>query len=364
MATARFSTGPGRRPKGFLRRNRAAIVFNLVVAALLLAGLELGLTWALDHPERFANSPAILNALRIIHDEERVLSIQYDPACAEYDPQTTYRLRPGSCRFASTEFDTDYAINSQGLRDDEASLTAPEIIVLGDSFAMGWGVEQDEAFPQVLERLTGARVLDAAISSFGTVRELRMLSRLDRSNLKALVIQYCDNDFRENLSFMTSGNRLGIMPREEFQARSDKAMARRYWFGRYLNRLRKSVSHILARRIKGLAGAASGPDSEPTDRQEAEAFVNALAHGPVDLSGVPVFVLELLPFAAGDDGFAARLEELATRGAAAGLDLRVLRTAGLFEPGDTYLLDDHLRASGQAKVAALLARELKPLLGN
>lgn len=362
MTASRSSTGPGRRPAGFLRRNRAAIVFNLVVAALLLAGLELGLTWALDHPERFANSPAILNALRIIHDEERVLSIQYDPACAEYDPDTTYRLRPGSCRFASTEFDTGYAINSQGLRDDEASLTAPEVIVLGDSFAMGWGVEQDEAFPQVLEGLTGARVLDAAISSFGTVRELRMLSRLDRSNLKALVIQYCDNDFRENLSFMTSGNRLGIMPREQYQARSDKAMARRYWFGRYLNRLRKSVSHILARRMKGLAGMAQEP--EPTDRREAEAFVNALAHGPVDLAGVPVFVLELLPFASGDDGFATRLKDLAAQGASAGLDLRVLRTAGLFEPDDTYLLDDHLRPSGQAKVAALLARELKPLLGD
>ena len=64
----------------------------------------------------------------------------------EYDPELTYRLRPGACTFSELEFVTDYRINSLGVRDDEASLDGPEIIVLGDSFAMGWGVEQQESF--------------------------------------------------------------------------------------------------------------------------------------------------------------------------------------------------------------------------
>ncbi len=352
-------TGPRRLARALVR-HRAAVAWNLAFAALLVAGLELGLGWALDHPAPFAHSPAALNALRIIHDEERVRSIQYLPACAEYDPETTYRLRPGGCRFASTEFDTAYAVNSQGLRDDEASLSAPAVIVLGDSFAMGWGVAQDESFPQVLERTTGLRTLDAGIASFGTVRELRMLARLDRSALRALVIQYCDNDLRENREYAEAGNRLGIMSAESYAARCDKLAAQRYWFGRYANRLRKSVAHILGGKLKALAGLA-GPAPRPTDDQEAALFLNALRHGPVDLAGLPVFVLELTSYAGSDGGFARALAARVAAGEAGGLDVRVLDTAGLFGPQDTYLLDDHLTAAGQAKVAALVAGAVREL---
>ena len=53
--------------------------------------------------------------------------------------------------------------------------------MLGDSHAMGWGVEQEEALPQVLARKSGRKVLNAAVSSYGTVREMLMLDRLDTS---------------------------------------------------------------------------------------------------------------------------------------------------------------------------------------
>src|SRR5262245_30955882 len=59
--------------------------------------------------------------------------------CGRYDAGLTYMLKPGRCRFASVEFDTQVNVNSFGLRDDEESLTGPEIIVLGDSNAMGHG---------------------------------------------------------------------------------------------------------------------------------------------------------------------------------------------------------------------------------
>ena len=49
---------------------------------------------------------------------------------------------------------------SAGTRDEEATLEAPDVIVLGDSHAMGWGVEQDETLPQVLARMTGLKVLE------------------------------------------------------------------------------------------------------------------------------------------------------------------------------------------------------------
>ena len=52
--------------------------------------------------------------------------------------------------------------------------------MLGDSYAMGWGVEQGESFPEILEAATGLRVLNAGVPSYGTPRELLMLERLDR----------------------------------------------------------------------------------------------------------------------------------------------------------------------------------------
>lgn len=347
------------RVAGFFSRNKAAIIFNVVVLLGLVAALELGLTYALDNPRLAAASPAALNALRIIHDEERVVSIQYLPDCARYDADTTYTLRPGACRFASTEFDTELFNNSAGLRDDESSLHDPEIIVLGDSFAMGWGVLQEETFAQELERRSGMKTLNAGISSFGTVRELRMLSRLDRSKLKAVVIQYCDNDLRENRSFAESGNRLGIMPREEYEARRDKVLSHSYWFGRYANRLRKSASHIMGERFKGLF-----KDSEPvrsTNADEARWFVNALENGPVDLTGIPVIVLELLPLAGNDTGFVSALKaEKDKPGKPAWIrDMHVLDVSGLLTTDDYYLLDDHITAVGHAKVAALLAEAVR-----
>jgi len=40
------------------------------------------------------------------------------------------------------EFTNEVRVNHLGVRDDEASLVAPDVIVIGDSHAMGWGVDQ------------------------------------------------------------------------------------------------------------------------------------------------------------------------------------------------------------------------------
>ena len=73
---------------------------------------------------------------------------------------------------------------------------------------MGWGVEQDEAFPSVLEELLSRKVLNAAISSYATAREFGMLERIDLSRARYLIIQYASNDFEENLLYAAQGNRI------------------------------------------------------------------------------------------------------------------------------------------------------------
>ncbi|HEY6505513.1 MAG TPA: hypothetical protein VIZ28_16175 [Chitinophagaceae bacterium] len=50
--------------------------------------------------------------------------------------------------------------------------------------------------------MTGEKVLNAGMSSYGTARELKNLYRLDTSGLQTLIIQYGRNDEVENEQFV------------------------------------------------------------------------------------------------------------------------------------------------------------------
>ena len=75
----------------------------------------------------------------------------------------------------------DVAINSKGLRDREfAYARTPgtlRILMLGDSFTEGWGVELKDTFSKRLERLYAARgvtteVINAGVGNYNTVMEV------------------------------------------------------------------------------------------------------------------------------------------------------------------------------------------------
>jgi len=60
--------------------------------------------------------------------------------------------------------------NSQGFRGPAwgpGRSAAARIVVLGDSFVWGFGVEEGETFSQVLARSTGAEVVNAGVSGYG-----------------------------------------------------------------------------------------------------------------------------------------------------------------------------------------------------
>ena len=150
------------------------VVVQIVVTVVLVEG---AVALYFRHPIRV---PRLQAVARYIYGTVARDVVQFDPAFARYDAELLYTLRPGRFTFSQFEFRTPYEVNSLGVRDDEASLAAPEIVVVGDSVAMGWGVEQDETFAQLIERRTSRRVLNASVSSYGTVRELRLLDRIDR----------------------------------------------------------------------------------------------------------------------------------------------------------------------------------------
>lgn len=323
-----------------------SVFFSLALAEGFFALL-------LSRPALIASMPRnLLSHLRTYYLHHDRTLVQAMPECARYDPGLFYTLRPGSCRFQAREFDVEIRVNSAGLRDDEQSLLAPDVIVAGDSFAMGWGVGQDEAFPQLVEKQSGLRVLNAGIPSFGSVREMRLLDRLDVSHLRYLLIQYDDNDEPENTEFFRRDNNLMISPEAVYADVQRKARRHRYWLGKATFEILKGILHP-----EPLPKAA-----EVTPKQEARVFVNAVLHATrVDLSNVQVIVFELDPYDVSRDEFEmALLRETALEGHKPFVrGMRVLDLRGQIGPEDYYQLDDHLRPRGHAKLARLLAEELK-----
>lgn len=333
----------------------AARLATLLVVSILaaLAVAESVFALLLASPGALGRAPSgLLSHLRgyyLRHDRVMAQSL---PECAIYDPEFFYTLRPGSCRFRNREFDTTLRINSKGLRDTEDALQAPEVVVLGDSFAMGWGVEQEQAFPQVLRRLSGRRALNAGVPSFGTVREARLLDRLDTSRLRLLVVQYSSNDSEENRLFEERGNRL-LIEHERLFAQDVQRGSRRN--RNYFGKITFDILH------DSFFPSHSGPPVLPVATQ-ARLFVNALVHGTTrDLAPVEILVLELDSYAVGSSDFLAALQrEAVTPNQPPFIRrLRVVDLRGQLRPEDYFVLDDHLRASGHAKVAGLLFERLR-----
>ena len=330
-----------------IARWRLAVVAALFTLALV-AALELTLAAFLARPQRAAGSSFLLERLRRVYAREDWSILQGDPAASRYDPELLYLLRPGTIRFSNREYSTTLEVNQEGLRDDAESLDGPDLIVLGDSYALGWGVEQEESFPQVLERRSGLVVLNAAMPSYGTGRELALLERLDTSRARAVVVQYFLNDYAENRAFSAADSPPAAMRESEFD-RWQAQLARRQRY-RPLDYLRAA-----------LRPARFHPELEEAAAAEiARACLELLARSEA-LAELPVFFLQIDPWTEPDHNLRAALVEVLESEETFG-DLA--RRLTPIDPGETlgvddfFILDPHLRPSGHEKIAILLEREL------
>ena len=95
----------------------------------------------------------------------------------KYDSLLGWAHQPGQEGiFETPQFQTVVRINENGLRDRTRSYErqndSERILVLGDSFAWGYGVEESERFSQLLEAELGVEVINAGISGYSTDQEL------------------------------------------------------------------------------------------------------------------------------------------------------------------------------------------------
>ncbi len=148
--------------------------------------------------------------------------IHFDKNFAAYDPELLYTLKPNTTgKFSSMEFNTTVSTNSKGLRDDEKSLENPKILLLGDSFTMGWGLENNNVLDKHLEKAFNVPVLNTGISSYGTFREWQMTKRVNKDSLKLIVLQYFMNDMSENIEKLKqqkeTGNLNTLLTQKQFE---------------------------------------------------------------------------------------------------------------------------------------------------
>jgi hypothetical protein len=289
--------------------------------------------------------PWFLETERAYYREKRNM-VQFMPECAVYDPSLAYILKPGTCTFSNVEFTTQYNINSMGVRDDEASLEQPEVIVLGDSYAMGWGVEQDETFSKILEEAINARVLNTGISSYGTVRELLLLRRLDKSRLRYVIVQYYYNDDRENRVFLENDNTLKISGREVYEevVRSSKSRIRYRPFDfdvKFLETLSKSIKNMFA-------------EQPVRDRgPELHRLVDVLDILRREINDAEIILFEVEKRNSKDQGFYNDLRKILDEEQYAVLNkhLTLLNARKFLTNEDRFILDGHLNQQGHRKLA-------------
>jgi hypothetical protein len=335
---------------------------NLLILFLLLAIPEVVATYWLHHPSQIPSF--LLPTFRDYYGGAQRNIIQFNPACSVYDSSLFYTLKP-SARFVykNYEFADSFYTNKKGLRDDDNSLLAPGVICIGDSYAMGWGVKQKETFPELLERMSGDKILNAAISSYGTARELKNLYRLDTSALRCLIIQHSRNDATENADFVNEHFSLKLSSKETYYKTANMHYWNKLWFpGKHFITMGKM--YVAEKIPTGFTRKEKTDTEQPsvTVPESARHFADILLHSAINFKKVKVIVTDVNEENA-PDSFLAEVSSLITNSPYKEYfnnHLIIVPVADLFQAKDYYILDRHLRASGHQKIADRLYPYLVP----
>jgi hypothetical protein len=142
-----------------------------------------------------ASLPALVlgeGIVRVVAPQRGVFT---EPPLYLNDDTLGYRHRPGYAGQITNivEYTTQVTINTMGLRGPEVrAASEPRVLLLGDSFVFGQGVEQVETLSARLEaRLGQARpvqVLNAGVSGYGPVQESLWFAELGAALQPAIVV--------------------------------------------------------------------------------------------------------------------------------------------------------------------------------
>lgn len=343
-----------------LSRKRRIVISTSLFLFLVISG-EVVCTYLLYHPHNIP--PRAFQVFRTYYENYDCKLIQYEPQATEFDKKLFYKLKNRRrFRYENKEFSNIFNTNSSGFRDVESALAAPSVICLGDSYTLGWGVEQTDTYPAVIESLTGLNTLNAGMSSYGTARESAVLSSLDTSNVTFIIWQYCSNDDEENVSFIDNKYRSSEGSIFYFEKNVQlQKWSTTYFPGKHFLTLFKM---FFSPRKKNPTTAGSQGIREI--REKATRFLNIVARSSIDFKKTKLIVVELSP----EKWASVFLKEVKTVANEGFFKQRFSENIvfedlnKILKKEDYYLLDLHLTKQGNMKVGTYLAKTIKQLQGE
>ena len=252
--------------------------------------------------------------------------------CVEFDNQLIFIPKIGKCFFNNPEFRTELNFTNEGRDNGNNSFqkdTKNSIAVIGDSYAMGWGVNDNETFAANLERETGIKVYNLAVSGYSTERSLLRLKKLNLiDEVKTIIIQYCYNDYPENKTHNYQKNNINNSQKYESILNEKLSIAKR---------LRKSIRYSLKIPIEIIFNIKEQHNWE-SHKYLFEEIINKyefLSDKKIIVIGVNGPNKNFLNFPSGNSKNIPNLKYI-------NID---------YEKKDFFIIDDHLNVSGHKKIS-------------
>ena len=330
---------------------------SIVAVLLLVSFLEVSAKYLLDHPHHIPKK--FRHYFHVYYDGFDMAIFQYESQCSQYDSSLFYSMKPsGRFVFSNREYADSFYTDVNGFRDQRREFM-PDIICLGDSYTMGYGVGQDHTIPANIERLTGLKALNTGMSSFGTARQVLTLAKRDFSQSQIIIWQYCENDWTENVKFIEDSFSFSPSSRKEFE----RLQQVNEWKQQYFPA--KHSMTLLKMIVRGEFGL-KGPDkfAKPiSSGDQAENFLTIIEYCK-DVIGEKKIVLYELGYYKPFSDFIRSVKTLLN-------GERFKHLADMVIPLDVfpsltkedyYILDVHIKAEGNRKVAAFMRSTIDQLV--
>lgn len=289
--------------------------------------------------------------------------IQSSPECVVFDPILLYKPKDGSCIFNNAEFKT--VINSKdGARVNPYLKGVPSVLILGDSYAQGWGVNDEQTVAAILTKQYMLPATSLGMSSYGTAREIESLKRyIERSKKKPkiVLIMYCNNDWEENIAYLKNGlvNKTQDDYHKLFEFKGSSSLMVKPYQNIWLNV--KSFRHGLSKWMQTIPFGEEypyihGPDRSVSIEDQVYVFKNILNKNIDLFKDTKIIVSGFYGWAAQDKFSKHLLQDPYLKD---GSKLEVL--VNNLPPNSYYPFDGHLNPAGNENFARDVATVIRSI---